>query len=470
MPKPIDYEHPLFKKNLPIWQMIDDICDFDNVQKYIVELNPLDTSEDNQTRNKQYKERALFYYIAGYTCNGLIGLAFRKAPKVEIPLGIDYIKDDVDGDGTTLNQQAIDTFEAVLRKGRAVLLVDMPRRPEGVSASVAAMKAGYSAHIRTIPAQNVIDWERTVVGGKSILSKVAIKDVLTNDDGEEVEKITTYLLTSEGAQVSVAKKMKNEKEFVTIPEEGGLLFKGDGSRLKYIPIVFCGSRNNTVKPDPAPMRHICEINKAHYNNSASYEDSVHIVGQVQPWMSGLNQSHIDLLKENKMYIGSRELLPVPSGEQFGFSQAQPNMIVKEAMDSKVEMSVGLGALFVQPGSAVKTATQIAGEQAVSHSVLSLVATNVGDAYEIALQIVCDFDNVEYTPESIEYVINQDFIRKNVDAQTIQAIVGAWQGDAIRIKDMVRHFQSVDVIDPNDPIEDVIEEIQGQKSSMPDLDE
>src|SRR5690606_1725369 len=130
-----------------------------------------------------------------------------------------------------------------------------------------------------------------------------------------------------------------------------------------------------------------KLNEAHYNNSAIYEDSVFTVGQVQPWASGLTVDHIKemLDQDPPFYIGSGHLFPVPAGEQFGFAQAQPNMLAKEAMNEKERQMIAMGAMFIQPGSAVKTATQSEGEQKVQHSILSLIAVNISEGYHMALR-------------------------------------------------------------------------------------
>ena len=74
----IDFQHPAYEKALPKWQLIDNMCAGDNVEQYLITLNPNDKSVANRTRNLQYRERAVFYQVAGYTARGLNGLLFSK--------------------------------------------------------------------------------------------------------------------------------------------------------------------------------------------------------------------------------------------------------------------------------------------------------------------------------------------------------------------------------------------------------
>ena len=48
---------------------------------------------------------------------------------------------------------------------------------------------------------------------------------------------------------------------------------------------------------------------------------------------------------------------------------------------------------------------------------------------------------------------------------VTAIVAAWQSGAIRDSDMVRALQKLDIIDPADSVEDVIDTIRNQEPTL-----
>jgi hypothetical protein len=100
-----------------------------------------------------------------------------------------------------------------------------------------------------------------------------------------------------------------------------------------------------------------EINHGHYRNSADYEDSVWFCGQVQPYMTGLDTNWRDHLEKKGVKIGSRSPLLLPKEGSFGYAQAQPNMLAKEAMDSKRDYMVQLGARLIEQNATAKTATR-----------------------------------------------------------------------------------------------------------------
>jgi cobalamin-dependent methionine synthase I len=62
-------------------------------------------------------------------------------------------------------------------------------------------------------------------------------------------------------------------------------------------------------------------------------------------------------------------------------------------------------------------------------------------------------------EEYRYSINQEFIAKVAESGMVTAIVNAWQSGAIRDTDMVRALQRLDLIDPADDPETVIDAIR-----------
>jgi hypothetical protein len=225
-----------------------------------------------------------------------------------------------------------------------------------------------------------------------------------------------------------------------------------GKPMTEIPFLFVGSETNTPTVDQPPMLDVCKVNIGHWNNSAEYEDSVFTVGQAQPWMSGATERHLDQIK----YVGSSTLIGVPEGGQFGFAQPKPNTLAREAMVDKVDMMVGLGAMFIQPGSAVKTATQAEGDQRVQHSVLSLIASNCSEAYTQCLTWCAQFMGAT---DTVEYAVSQDFVDPR-DAQMLQQVMAAFATRALPIDDYLRWMQRYNLVDPEKTVEQFREEVDG----------
>ena len=428
----IEYNHNEYEKVLPRWKIVRDMTDSENLDEHIIEMNPLDTSNENKARNDEFKQRAVFAGISGRTARGLLGLIFEEPPAVELSPALSYMERNASGTGVGIMQQARDITFEVIRQGRCGLWVDFPNTDgKQVSKRDLELQKVFSV-IHRIRAEDIVNWETVKIGAEVRLGLVVFKTTVRqskddDDYAKEVkdQRIELRLDENFNYQVRIWQKDKSKNEWRVIEQYWPT--QGNGQYWDVIPFVFVGAEDNTWDIDHPPMHDISVLNAAHYNNSAIYEDSVFIVGQAQPWMSGLDQNMIDLWKKNNMYVGSGRLIGTPPGQRLEFAQAQENPLAKEAMDSKREHMVGLGALFVQPGSSVKTATQSRGEQKVDNSQLSLIAGNVSAAYTEALVHAANFMN-DGTASTI--TLNQNYVENELDPAELREMTVAYLAGTI----------------------------------------
>jgi hypothetical protein len=461
----IDFQHPEYKSNIDRWKLCDDICSSKNVEQCLLPLNPSDKSASNRIRNEQYRERAVFYPVAGHTLNGLVGLMFAKDPQITLPKPLEYMLNDVDGSGVSIYQQMQDASGDVLSTGRGGLFVSYPKT-EGAVSKAQMEQGGYVATIHEIDAEQVINWRTSKVGAKVVLSLVVIAETVeeVEDDGYTVKEVRQLRELALEGGVFIVREWRKARDGEWAIHSGHMPTDSRGQTWKEIPFTFIGSQSNSTHVDGSPMYPLCEVNKAHYRNSADYEDSVWYVGQAQPWASGLSQSHIDLMKKNNMYVGSRTMMAVPSGETFGFASAPPNSMVKEAMNDKLEMMIGMGARFIRDSGQVKTATEAAGDSRSKYSGLAMVSANISEAYTRALQWAMQYMGA--TGEA-SVQTSMDFVSPTATAQDIQAMVAGFIQGAIPVGDYFRWLKKVDLTDSEKTLEEFQEEIG--KVDMPDFE-
>lgn len=462
----IDYQHKDYAKHIDKWKLIDAVCSGDEVEEHLLTLNPDDKSSDNKTRNDQYKKRAIFYQVAGYTARGLNGLLFSKTPKLTVPQRLEYLSTNADGAGVSIYQQAQAVADNQIKQGRAGLFVTYPETEGATSqADLAALRVFATIH-HIYPSQ-IINWRTESDGAQIKLSLVVISEEEGEIQGdgytvEYVEQIRELALN--GGVFIVRKWRKNTKKEWVIYSES-IPTDGAGRTWGVIPFTFVGAENNAPDVDDEPMQSLAEINLGHYRNSADYEDNVWYCGQAQSWMSGVNQNHIDLMKENNMYVGARSLLAVPEGGAFGYEAAPPNTMVRQAMLDKLEMMIGLGARFIQPGGAVKTATEATQEASVQHSVLSLISSNLSEAYTQCLTWAGQYMNVD---GEMAMETTMDFVSPTASAQDIQAMVAGFVQGAIPVSTYFAWLKKHGLEDGEKTIEEFQEELSAS-APMPDLD-
>ncbi|WP_163836864.1 DUF4055 domain-containing protein [Spartinivicinus ruber] len=452
----VTFQHPEYVKAAKKWQVVEDVCAGENVQKYLRTLNPSDTSKQNKERNEQYKKGAVFYNATGRTRQGLVGAVFKKWPVLNVPTALSYVKEDIDGSCVSIYQQSQSVLAAIMSKSRHALYVDYPNVK--APASKAQQEAGLiRANIVSLNAENVINWRTQKVGSSHLLSLVVIKESIqqTTDDGFGLESIEQYRVLRLDSFYHVEIWQKNADGVWSIDSEYQPL-NGKGQPWRFIPFTFIGAENNDTTIDQPPLLDLARLNLAHYQNSADYEDSAFFVGQAQPAISGLTEEWRDWLQQNGIYIGSRSPILLPTGGQFDIKQAQPNTMVKEAMDQKEQQMIALGARLLDKGSAVKTATEAQAENEAEHSVLSLAASNVSEAYTLALSWMAEFMNA---PADVEYTLNQEFTRSELTPQMLTALIQAWQSGRLPDSDLWAQLKKYGVIDPEKDDESIKEELE-----------
>lgn len=444
------------------WRLVDDVCAGERAVKYRRELYlpkpaPNDKSPENEHRYNSYLHRAMFYGATGQTLNGLIGAAFRIDPNFKADL-IDYVEEDIDGSGVSIFQQAQSVLAQLLKKGRCGLLVDYPKTDTAVSILDQQTQA-IRPNITLYDAIDIINWQVERFGSRYLTTMIVLKEKFS----EQSEG--SQFITDEIDQYRVL-KLVNGVYTVEIHRDGIITetrepLDASGKTWEFIPFQILGSEANTWNINPIPLEPLARVNLAHYRNSADHEDSVFLCGQPQAYMTGLSEEWRDDLDKRGVYIGSRVLLPLPVGGTFGFAQAAPNTLTREALADKEEQMKALGALLMVVGkAAAKTATQSNNEQAVQHSVLTLCVANLNEAYMTCIGWMLRF--ITSTPPT-DYIfeVKQNFVQAAPDAQMLTALQGMNQAGIIP-KSVVWDYQrKTGLISSNVTDEELMGEIDGE---------
>lgn len=454
----ITFVRPEVRAALPVWKKIRDVCKGPDAVKaagnaYLPYLDPSDKSSRNKKRNEAYIERAVFYAVTGNTKIGLVGMAFRKDPTLTAPEKLSYVKKNADGAGTSIYQQAQQVLENVLEVARDGLYVDYA-------------EASGEAIVLRYQAENIINWRTERINGRDQLMLVVLRECIEEPDGYGFKEINQYreLLLENGRFICRVWRRTGDTQSGPYAISSNYHPKPKGEQYwDEIPFTFVGAQNNDPTIDESPLEALTEINLGHFRNSADYEDSVFFCGQVQPVISGLDTTWRDWLQEKGIRVGSRSPFLLPKEASFTYAQAEPNTLAKEAMDSKRDYMVQLGARLIEQNSAVKTATQATGEQTSSTSVLGICVANVTEAYSRVLAWCARYLGVKN--ETTEFVISQEFIAKIAESGMLTAIVNAWQVGAIRDEDMVRAMQKLDIIDPSADPDTVMDAMRNRSPTL-----
>lgn len=414
--------------------------------KYLPMPDATDKSPENQARYRDYVMRAVYYNATRRTLQGLLGQVFLRDPVIEVPSQLEKLKNNVSGSGVTLVQQSKKAANYTLAYSRCGLHVDYPKTSDQGGATIADLERGnIRPTINLYSPMEIINWRVVENGAEDQLCLVVLlESYVISDDGFEIK---------EGAQFRVLKIVNGVyvqeiwREAKPTKYKKGEVPKGkhfqvsevitptgpDGKQLTEIPFKFIGAENNDVSPDLPAFYDLASLNLAHYRNSADYEESCFVVGQPTPVATGLTEEWVENVLKGRLNFGSRGGIVLPANATAQLLQAEPNTMIKEAMDTKERQMVALGAKLVEQKTVQRTATEATQEKVSESSTLSSSTLNVQDAYIWALEIAAMFAGAEGS--AIKFELNTDFDIANLTPEQQKGAVELWQKGAVTFEEM-----------------------------------
>ncbi|MBT4080302.1 MAG: DUF4055 domain-containing protein [Gammaproteobacteria bacterium] len=451
---PVNDPNAEYRKNLDGWTLVSDCIEGAKEVKskgttYLPKPNPNDTSAENTDRYNTYKERANFVNFTGHTKTGLLGLVFRKDTDGDLPQAIEYLFENANGSGLTLDQLTRDVIGETLEAGRYGLLVDYPTAAGAVTRAD-EVALNLRANILAYQAKSVINWRTEMIGGVKKLSLVVLleqNEVIAADGFmSQVEDQYRVLRLTDGYYT--VQTYNKDGEAITEEIEPR---KSDGGRWDTIPFAFVGAQNNDESVDKAPLIDIAEVNVAHYRNSADYEDSSFMVGQPTPFVTGLSQSWVDGVLKGGVVIGSRQMLLLPEGGNAGLIQANPNQMPERGMEMKEAQMVMLGARLIMDNKGVETAEAARIRYSGQNSLLGLV---VGNSESALIQCMGWAGEFMGSSEEVTYKINREFYDATIDPQSIMAQIQLVDRGVIADTDLRTNLRKGGLIEAGRTDEDI----------------
>ncbi len=474
---PANSTHPDYDASLSAWLRARDVIAGEDAVKTggAKYLPRLDSQSDDEYLG--YKSRACFFNATSRTCDGFLGLLFRRDPSVKLPdrhAGVGgalrVFTDDVDLMGTSLFTFCKGVTSEVLSVGRCGTLVDW----DGGSA---AGNAGESrAYVVRYAAEDILNWQVERINGRNVLTLVALREVIANAAGDDpfqqspIEQVRVLKLEQvDGGNRYVVelwqpqtkdKRTSNNASlwsgfFGSKPSQAKTEWKlidtkvplRLGKPLPLIPFVFHGPRNALPDVDKMPLGDIIHVNLDHYRLDADYKHGLHFTALPTAWVSGFD-------KDSELRIGSSTAWVAEQvGAAAGFLEFKGHGLstFENAMNRDERLMAVLGSRMLEDTKRVgETADAIELRQAGENSILMTLALSLSDSISQVLRWVYWWNSTEAFPEDVSedlvlLSINTDFTAKGLTSLELTAIVSAWQAGAISQATMFDLFRKGEVL-------------------------
>ncbi len=469
-----------YNENLPRVQLVYDVVGGEFLLKkrdnkkpgtYLRVINSLDISEYNKRLNASYHKSAVFYNATGRTMTGLLGMLYRIDPIIpELPSMMEYVKIDIDGNGTGINQQSHAVSSEVIQVGRHGLLTDMPIKEDGSVTTVADVSNGLRPFVKRYDVLDIIDWDESVINGLTKPNLIVLTETFTHFVDEmrikKESKKRFRILRLTDNKYTQQLWIEGEDE----PEEEFEILDGVGNVFDEIPFVVIGSENNDLSIDPLPLESIARINIGHYRNGADLEHSSFQLSAATPHISDDNYKHTLASPNNKtstnQKFGESSIVVTGTGGKFEYVQPSPNVLANDLAKNKEQQMIALGAQLISDSGGAETAEAVRTKRAADTSMLSVVGINVSDGYTKSLNWVARFLNVDFDGE---YQLNSNFFDIKLSPQERQQIIMEWQSGLYPARIAREQLQISKVISIDEKLDELQEEVDGELSSV-DLDD
>ncbi len=396
---------------------------------------------ERELRYDSYVTRAVYYNAIRRTLQGLVGEVFSKPPVLNVE-GLDALLESASGDGVSLLQQSKLALGYVIAYSRAGLLVDYPKTDSPTTK--AQLDSGEVRPTVTLyHPGDIRNWKTAEFGAEERLTMVVLREKIDepvdNDEfaTQEVYVYRVLKLVDDAVVVDLwrPKLRKNTSNLQGGYNADGMapnyeivssatMLNNNGEPMDRIPFRFIGLLSNGASVEQPAFYDLAAINLGHYRNSADYEEACFICGQPTVAVSGLDENWLGKVLGGQIRVGSRGGVPLPVGGTLTMVQAQPNMMLKEAMDAKERQMVALGARLVESSGVQRTATEARMEDSSDASILQSAARNVSEAYLWALEQAGEL--VGIATDEFEFKLNDDFDISRMGAADRQDIVKSWQ--------------------------------------------
>lgn len=417
---------------------------------------------------KQYRKRAYFLNATQRSIDGLVGLIFRKEPQGEWRPAFDGYVEDVTRDGKSARQLSEEIAQEVLTVGSCAVLVDHPREGEGLTLSQADA-LGIRPYARLYTIENVLGVKEATRGADKIINQVRLRESrreINPDDefSEKVIDVIRVLSLDEAGVYNIRRfeKQVNEKtgtsQWLEIDEP--FYPKMNGQPITSIPIRFFTRRGHQPVPPRPPLLDLAESNKGHLNDSALYQWG--LMWSANPTPCFVN---LQLAEGETVSLGSSKGLTFGESGNAFYLEFSGNGLgaVRQAMEDKRRDMAVLGArMLMEDRKAVEAAETAAIHRSGENSILSAIANSLGEGMEWVLDWIARWAGIE---ADISYRLNTDFVAVPMDAQSLTALMGAWQGGGITRADLFAALQRGEVIRDDKTYEDHEEEIEMEPSPL-----
>ncbi len=381
---------------------------------------------------RKYLSLASFYGATGRTIDGLVGLIFSKKAVCEVPESINYLKENADSKGNSLRDISKRASTEAFISPRSGLLVARPSTPQGAS-QLQVEQMNLRPKILHYKFESIINWHFEVIDNIEKLSLVILQEQKSVRKGFEVEVVKQYRVLELIGGVYHQSLYSDSGSVI----EEALPVIINGNTSKEIPFYFI----EVGAEDKAIINDLVDMNFHHYQVGADYNSKNHFSSFIIWYETGAQDG------ENMLMGNGVKWSNQSSDATFGILQPDGNAdALRISLQDDEQRMAALGAEALKPRtSGAESAEAKSLDKVAQNSTTANVAITVSEAIKKALEFCALWVG---SSEEVTYELNTDYNPTGMNAQSLTAIVGAYQASAISYDTLYDNLQRGEIAKPD----------------------
>ena len=412
----------------------------ENATTYLPKIDCDDEQDAEYQRTKYQRilKQAEYNNVPSRTLSALQGgLSYRDNNFEGVPSELEYLLDDIDGDGLTANELIKIVQSELLQVKYCGLLAEYSDLEslgidEDEQLTITQKNAlGLRASIKLYSRESIVNWDFKRINGRRQLSWVLLREVEQDKDPLQFscDDVETYVLLSldDDGNYNQRRWVEGEtkqaggwSEAVYPEKSGGMLFS-------YIPFEFVIEGDYPKGDIPLALGYLFEIaglTLHRYQMSACYKSALHYMATPKTWSSGWDNQGFEFYKSmtgrDYISIADDAHLPLPKDGQYGILDWKASdTAYRDYFDSNAaEIEAQGGTFDIQENSGEQTATAKVINAAEKTSVLSNIQATIETALIKLMTHCADFEGRE---AEVDIKLNREFIAIKLSPQERDAI-------------------------------------------------
>lgn len=450
MPKVEKQVHADYSIYSTVWKKCRDARKGEDAVKVAGEIYLPKLDGQSKSQYDSYKMRARYFNAFGKTIDGHIGLATRKETIVTVPDAMDPLMENVDRQGSSMQDHIKATLREILEVNRAGTLVDYTRVPEGATQADVGDARPYLVLYK---AEDIRDWE---FDDNSQLVYVLLRERIPQRGnriigGKEYRYRELEIL--EGVYTQTVWEDGEEDPVEIIAPEVNF------STLDYIPFWLHQSEFDQEISDP-PLIDLVNLCLSHYRLKADHAHGLHYVALPTPWITGVSKEDApNTIGPEAAWIISAADAKVGMLE---FTGEGLRAISDELKSMEDQMAI-LGSRVLLPELAENTATAAKLRSISETSDLATIVLTNESVFIRILEFFALWAGAirEGVTDQTGVDMPTDFLPTEMDSAMVTAMVGAWQAGVIDHDTLIWNFKKAELIDAKKDLDEMKAAIEAE---------